>query len=403
MTGNVIVGQSGGPTCVINSSLAGIYKTAIDSGCKKVYGMLNGIEGLCSGRYIDMSDYIPTSLEIELLKRTPASFLGTCRYKLPSYEENEDMYKNIFKTLNKLDVKYFFYIGGNDSMDTVLKLSKYAKKINSDVCIMGVPKTIDNDLPCTDHTPGFGSAAKYVANTVREICCDSSVYDIKSATIIEIMGRNAGWLTAASILAKDENSSLPHLICLPETPFDKDDFIKKVKEISDKEGNVIICVSEGIKTKDGVFVCEEASSGLVDTFGHKYLSGTAKVLENLIREKLGIKARGVEINVSQRCASHIASKTDIEESFEIGKEVVSYAILGHSGEMMVFKRSKKGPYKVKIESENIENTANKEKCVPLEWIEGYSLTKDAEDYLLPLIQGECDTIYENGVIKVIRR
>jgi len=398
---NCVVAQSGGPTAAINATLAGVIYGALTSEIDLIYGAVNGIEGVIKENLLVLNDVFEKHENLNILMQTPSSYLGSCRYKLPA--DNEEIFAKIFDTFNKNDIKYFFYIGGNDSMDTVLKLSQYAEKVGSDVKIMGVPKTIDNDLPCTDHTPGFGSAAKYIANTVREICCDSSVYDLKSATIIEIMGRHAGWLTAASMLAKDEDTNAPHLIYLPEVPFDTEDFLKKVKEISDREGNVIICVSEGIKNADGEFICEEASSGLVDTFGHKCLSGTAKVLENLVRDRLNIKARGVEVNVSQRCASHIASKTDIDESFEIGKQAVSFALMGHTGEMMVFKRKKKGPYCVRIESEKIENAANKEKCVPLEWIKDAALTNEAKEYLSPLISGETQPVFENGVIKVIRR
>ena len=398
---NCVVAQSGGPTAAINATLAGVIYGALTSEIDLIYGAVNGIEGVIKESLLVLNDVFEKHENLNILMQTPSSYLGSCRYKLPA--DNEEIFAKIFDTFNKNDIKYFFYIGGNDSMDTVLKLSQYAEKVGSDVKIMGVPKTIDNDLPCTDHTPGFGSAAKYIANTVREICCDSSVYDLKSATIIEIMGRHAGWLTAASMLAKDEGTNAPHLIYLPEVPFDTEDFLNKVKEISDREGNVIICVSEGIKNAEGEFICEEASSGLVDTFGHKCLSGTAKVLENLVRDRLNIKARGVEVNVSQRCASHIASKTDIDESFEIGKQAVSFALMGHTGEMMVFKRKKKGPYCVRIESEKIENAANKEKCVPLEWIKDATLTNEAKEYLSPLISGETQPVFENGVIKVIRR
>ena len=229
--GNVMVGQSGGPTAVINSSLAGVFKTAIDSGCEKVYGMVNGIEGLSQDRYIDMSDYIKSGLEIELLKRTPASFLGTCRYRLPDANEESAVYEKIFDVLKKLDIKYFFYIGGNDSMDTIMKLSNYAQAIGSDIRFIGIPKTIDNDLDMTDHTPGYGSASKYIATAIKEIICDANTYITDSITVIEIMGRNAGWLTASSALSKCEDCSGPDLIYLPERVFDHNDFLKKVQEI----------------------------------------------------------------------------------------------------------------------------------------------------------------------------
>lgn len=398
---NCVVAQSGGPTAAINASLAGVIYGALMSDIHTVFGAINGIEGVLKENFVSLNEKFGNRENLSLLIQTPSSYLGSCRYKLP--ENDESVYKKIFDIFEKNDIKFFFYIGGNDSMDTVLKLSKYVEKINSDVKIMGVPKTIDNDLPCTDHTPGFGSAAKYIATTVREICCDCAVYDIKSVTIVEIMGRHAGWLTAAACLAETSDNFGPDLIYLPEKPFDTEKFIEKVKDLTDKKGSIVVCVSEGIKNADGVFICEEVNKVALDAFGHKTLSGTAKVLENLVRDTLGIKARGVEINISQRCASHLASKTDLDESFEIGKNAVSFALLGHTGEMMVFKRHKGNNYKVSIESENIENAANLEKCVPLEWIGDGTLTNDAKDYLNPLIQGSPDLILDNGLIKIIRR
>ena len=256
MKGNVIVGQSGGPTAVINSSLAGVYRTAIDRGAKKVYGMLYGIQGLMDEQYVDLSKHIRSDLDVEILKRTPSAFLGTCRYKLPEIHENQEIFVRIFEILEKLNIECFIYIGGNDSMDTVSKLSRYAAQTGSDIRILGEPKTIDNDLIHTDHTPGFGSAARYVASTVREITIDANVYEKKSVTIIEIMGRHAGWLTAASALARKYTGDNPLLIYLPETAFDQEEFLKAVENSFEKNCNVIVCVSEGIHDDKGTFICE---------------------------------------------------------------------------------------------------------------------------------------------------
>ncbi len=317
---NVIVGQSGGPTAAINSSLAGvIYGAYKNEKIDKVYGMVNGIAGFLDEKITELNEIAENEEKLELLKKTPAAYLGSCRFKLP--KENGDVYDKIFSLLEKYNIKYFFYIGGNDSMDTVSKLSDMASLRNSDIRFIGVPKTIDNDLPATDHTPGFGSAAKYIGATVREISADSSVYNVQSVTIIEIMGRDAGWLTGASVLAKYKGLG-PDLIYLPERKFSFEKFYNDIKEISKVKKNIIVAVSEGIRLEDGTYVCESASSGAVDTFGHKYLGGTAKVLENFIREKFGFKARGVELNVPQRCAGHFLSKTDIDESFIIGKTAV---------------------------------------------------------------------------------
>ncbi len=388
---NCIIGQSGGPTAVINASLCGAAKAASASNkIGRVYGAEHGIQGVIDEKFIDMEEILKSEKEEKLLKNTPASFLGSCRYKLPA-DFNDGIYKKIFEVFEKYNIGYFFYIGGNDSMDTVSKLSEYAEKVGYDIKIIGIPKTIDNDLMETDHTPGFGSAAKYLAVTVREIGLDSEVYFLNSVTIIEVMGRNAGWLTAATVLAREGKMKAPHLIYLPETEFSDEKFIGDIKELNAKGiSNVVVAVSEGIKYADGTYVCESASSGLTDTFGHKYLSGTAKVLENKVREMLGCKARGIELNVMQRCSSHIASLTDVNEAFEIGAAGVSAAENGETGKMMIYKRESNMPYRISIESRDIKGIANGEKIVPAEWIvNGNDVSSEMKEYLLPLIQGEC--------------
>ena len=281
MKGNVIVGQSGGPTAVINSSLAGVYKTAMERGFTKVYGMRNGIQGFLDEQYIDMSQYIRNELDLELLKRTPSAFLGTCRYKLPEIHEGKEIYERIFELLNKLEIEVFIYIGGNDSMDTIKKLSDYSLLTGAKQRFVGCPKTIDNDLAMTDHTPGFGSAAKYIATSTKEIICDAMgfSYKKKNVNIIEIMGRNAGWLTGAAALCRSEDCEGPDLIYLPELTFDIDKFVAKIKKLLEKKDVVVAVVSEGIKTADGHYVCEKsAGSETTDAFGHIQMTGTASYL-----------------------------------------------------------------------------------------------------------------------------
>lgn len=400
--GNVIVGQSGGPTSVINSSLAGVFKCAKDGGSEKIYGMINGIQGLLENRYVDLKEKIKDGLDIELLKRTPSSFLGSCRFKLPDVSENEQIYKDIFAILDKLEVKYFFYIGGNDSMDTTKKLSEYAKAINSDIRFMGVPKTIDNDLAVTDHTPGYGSAAKYIGSTLKEIIRDGLVYNYPSVTVVEIMGRNAGWLTAAASLAKGDDCEGVNMICLPEVEFDFDKFLAKVE--SNKNISQVIAISEGIKTKDGKYVCEAAKSKVgVDSFGHKSLSGTSQYLAELVKEKIGCKTRSIEFSTLQRCASHIASRTDVEEAFIAGSKAVEAAFAGETGKVIIFERISTAPYQMITHVCDVDKIANVEKTVPLEWIcnNGTYVTSEATDYIRPLIQGEMTQIMVNGLPKHI--
>ena len=389
INGNVIVGQSGGPTAVINSSLAGVYKTARDRGANQVYGMVHGIQGLLEERYVDLSKHITSDLDIELLKRTPSAYLGSCRFKLPEISQDREIYDKIFQILEKLEIGYFFYIGGNDSMDTVSKLSRYAEKINSDICVIGEPKTIDNDLVMTDHTPGFGSAARYVASTVREIVIDANVYETKSVTIVEIMGRHAGWLTAASALARKSVGDNPLLIYLPETAFDEEAFLEKVNNCFEKNPNVIVCVSEGIHDKDGTFICEYDNSVGTDTFGHKMLAGCGKYLENLVRNRLCVKARSVELNVNQRCSASMMSATDQKEAILAGQFGVREALKGATGKMVSYVRTSDLPYSMTLGLEDVNLICNQEKTVPLEWIskDGSDVTDAFLAYALPLIQG----------------
>ena len=400
---NALVGQSGGPTAAINASLAGVIKACADSSAiDKIYGMVNGIEGFLKESLLDLSENAKDDSFIDLLSKTPASYLGSCRYKLP--KDDMAVFDKIFEILDKYNIGYFFYIGGNDSMDTVLKLSKIAKEKGSDIKFVGVPKTIDNDLPITDHTPGYGSAAKYIATTVREISLDSLVYEAKSVTIVEIMGRDAGWLTAAAALGRGDGLG-PDLIYLPEVAFSFDGFIDDLKEVLKYKNNVIVAVSEGVRTGVGKYVCEAASSGGKDVFGHTQLGGTARVLENFVRSTLKIKARGVELNVCQRAAGHILSKTDIEESFAAGSGAVSLALSGKTGVMAIIERVSDAPYETKISEGDIEKIANLVKSVPENYINkaGNDVTDEFVAYASPLILGEVALAYENGVPKAAVR
>ena len=387
---NVIIGQSGGPTAVINSSLYGIVFEAMEhpDDIGKTYGMVNGIEGFLAGRYLDFAEALPGG-NLEFLKSTPGAYLGSCRYKLPD-DLDDPVYPRLFKRFDELDIGYFFYIGGNDSMDTVSKLSRYARKTGSDIKIMGVPKTIDNDLVNTDHTPGYGSAARYVAQTVREITMDAYVYEKKSVTIVEIMGRHAGWLTAAGVLARKYPGDNPLLIYLPEVDFDEQEFLAQIETALEDHINVIVCVSEGIRDKNGTFICEYESNVGVDTFGHKMLAGCGKYLENLVRDCLNIKARSVELNVNQRCSVSLISHTDQQEAIMAGRYGLQKTQKkGMTGKMISFVRCSDDPYVVACGLENVDEVCNKEKTFPLDWIikDGTDISEDFITYALPLIQG----------------
>lgn len=400
MKKNVIVGQSGGPTAVINASLYGVVYEALnrEDACGTVYGMINGIEGFLNDRIMDMEP-LEKSGELELIRTTPGSYLGSCRYKLPE-DLGDEVYPKLFEKFEQYGIGYFFYIGGNDSMDTVSKLSRYAEKTGSDIRFMGIPKTIDNDLVRTDHTPGFGSAAKYVASTVREIAVDASVYDNKkSVTIVEIMGRHAGWLTAASVLARKFDGDNPVLIYLPETAFDPGKFISDVKEALEKVSNLVVCISEGINDGNGTFICELASDVGVDNFGHKMLTGSGKYLENLVKEKIGVKVRSIELNVCQRCSSAMLSATDQKEAIASGAYGVKCAIEGETGKMIGFSRLAGEDYKIDYVAEDVNLICNQEKTVPLEWItgNGSDIGQEFIDYALPLIKGEVKVPSEDGL------
>lgn len=397
---NMIVGQSGGPTAVINGSLYGVVSEGFKhpESIEHVYGMINGIEGFLNNQIMDMHPLLKNG-DLELIRTTPGSYLGSCRYKLPE-DLNAPVYPELFQKFEDYNIGYFFYIGGNDSMDTVSKLSRYAAKIQSPIRVIGVPKTIDNDLVETDHTPGFGSAAKFVATTVREIAIDASVYDNKkSVTIVEIMGRHAGWLTAASALARKFEGDNPVLIYLPEVVFNQEEFLEKVKKALETTPNLVVCVSEGINDGNGTFICEFASDVGVDTFGHKMLTGSGKHLENLIKEKLGVKVRSVELNVSQRCSSSCLSKTDLDEADHSGAFAVNAALNGETGKMISFVRTNTSPYELSFSTADVNIICNQEKSVPLSWItkDGSDVTDEFIRYAAPLIQGSVDVPTENGL------
>lgn len=395
--GNLLVGQSGGPTSVINSSLYGVISAAFESNSyDKILGMVNGIEGFLKESILDFDTI--TDEEIKLLRTTPGAYLGSCRYKLPE-NLSDDIYPEIFKLLDKYNISAFIYIGGNDSMDTVSKLSQHATQINSDIQFIGIPKTIDNDLVLTDHTPGFGSAAKFVASMVREISRDTSVYDRKTVTIIEIMGRNAGWLTASSVLARQFKEDNPVLIYLPESDFDEDAFINSIENAFKKKNNLTVCVSEGIHLSDGSLVCENTGDMIIDSFGHKIMNGCGKYLENLVRNRLNVKVRSVELNVAQRCASAYLSKTDVDEAEALGRFGITAALDGKTGCMTAVFRENSENYKAGYSIVDVTKVCNMEKCVPESWItkNGTDISDDFIKYALPLIQGFVEIPKKDGL------
>ena len=402
MKGNVLVGQSGGPTAVINSSLAGVYKTAMERGFNKVYGMRYGIQGFMDGQIVNLSDHIKNELDLELLKRTPSAFLGTCRYKLPEIHENKAIYEKIFEELDKLDIEVFIYIGGNDSMDTIRKLYDYSLLTGAKQRFIGCPKTIDNDLNITDHTPGFGSAAKYIATSTKEVICDAEgfSYQKKNVTIIEIMGRNAGWLTGSAALSRSEDCEGPDLIYLPEVPFSIEKFTESVRKQLEKKDVVVAVVSEGIKTAEGKYVCEYATSNATtDAFGHIQMTGTAAYLAEVIKTQLGCKTRAVELSTLQRAAAHLASKIDVDEAFNVGGATVKAADEGSSGMMVVIERVSDDPYQSATGVYDVHRIANGEKVVPRSWINkaGDYVTEEFLDYVRPLIQGQYSPMMVAGL------
>ena len=397
LKGSCIIGQSGGPTAVINASAYGVIRTALDSDCiTKVYGAAHGIRGVLEDKLYIMDEEDPA--ELELLKNTPSSELGSVRYKIADPDTDDTDYKRILEIFQKYDVRYFFYNGGNDSMDTCEKISRYMNKVGYECRVIGVPKTIDNDLFGTDHCPGFGSAAKYIATSCMEVSKDARVYDTGMITIIEIMGRHAGWLAGAAALASYCGSG-PDLIYLPETDFDMDKFFADVENIYNKTGKVLVAVSEGIHYSDGSFV-SEAKTSATDGFGHAQLGGLAVRLANAVKERTGAKVRGIELSLLQRCGAHLASKTDVDEAVLAGKTAVEAAISGESGKMVAFERGVRcGRYVCKTKLIPLDSVANLEKKVPLEWItpEGNNVTQEFIDYALPLIQGEPKRATENSL------
>ena len=405
LIGNAVVGQSGGPTAAINATLAGVIRGVLenvgDGAIKTLYGMRNGVEGLLEERLVNLNELFADPKNIDMLEHTPAAALGSCRKKLPKKGENDAVYEKLLAIFKKYDIRYFFYIGGNDSMDTVAKLSAYTKDHDYEMCIMGVPKTIDNDLVVTDHTPGFGSAAKYIAVTLQEIIRDCAVYTVPAVTIVEIMGRDAGWLTAAAGIGLAANGIVPDLIYLPERNFNKEEFFEDVRAALQKHPNVVIAVSEGIHFADGTYVCEGFGIASTDAFGHKQLSGTGKALEHAVKAELGCKVRSVELNISQRCGAHIASATDIAESVCVGRAAVKAACEGVTREMMVIVRDSTEPYAYHVEYSDVSKIANQVKRVPDEFINARAnhVTEACAKYLLPLIEGEAQPEYENGLPK----
>jgi len=401
LKGACIFGQSGGPTSVINSSAAGVFTEALKQGCiTKVYGAAHGIKGVLNEQFYDMSK--EDKEQLELLKTTPSSALGSVRYKLKDADEDETDYKRIVEVFEKYNIRYFFYNGGNDSMDTCNKVSKYMQKVGYECRVMGVPKTIDNDLWGTDHCPGYGSAAKYVATSTMEVYHDARVYDTGTITILEVMGRNAGWLTAATALAAYKGKG-PNLIYLPELDFDMDDFLNSVSELYKKDNHVIVAVSEGIKDKDGKYISEygASTSKTTDSFGHAQLGGLAYTLAGFVKERTGAKVRAIEFSLLQRCAAHLGSKTDIDEAFLAGQSAVKFAVQGKTDYMVAFNRGSDKEYKCNIELIKLDEVANKEKKIPDEWIteDGTGLKQEYIDYVMPLIQGDSELPFEGGLPK----
>ena len=397
LVGSCIFGQSGGPTAVINASAYGVIKTALEADCiTKVYGAAHGIKGVLDDKLYVMDEEDPK--ELELLLNTPSSELGSCRYKIADPEKDDTDYKRILEIFKKYNVRYFFYNGGNDSMDTCNKISRYMQSVGYECRVMGVPKTIDNDLYGTDHCPGFASAAKYIATSCMEISKDSRVYDTGMITVVEIMGRHAGWLAASAALASEFGAG-PDLVYLPEYDFDMDKFLKEVTDIYEKNGKVLVAVSEGIHYADGSFV-SEAKASATDGFGHAQLGGLAAMLASVIKEKTGAKVRGIELSLLQRCGAHLASATDINEAFTAGKTAVEKAVSGTTGYMVAFKRVMDGgKYNCEYVLLPLADVANYEKKVPMEWInkEQNGLTHEFIDYVLPLIQGEPKLPLENSL------
>ncbi len=400
--GNAVVGQSGGPSSAINATLAGVIRGAFFAKdvIGTLYGMKNGMEGLLAENLVNLNERIKSEEDLEALALTPAAALGSCRLKLPNPNKERAIFDKVRSVFQKYNIRYFFYIGGNDSMDAVCKLTEYFKTVDYEVRIIGVPKTIDNDLAGTDHSPGFPSAAKYVATTVKEIVCDCAVYTVPAVTIVEIMGRDAGWLATAAALPSLTGSG-PDYIYFPERPFSPSAFLESLRRALALHPNVVVAVSEGCLFENGRYVGEGQQNGLSDVFGHRYLSGTGKVLEMLVKQELKCKCRSIELSLPQRCAAHMASLTDIKESISVGKVAVTSAIDGKTGVMMGFKRISDEPYAVEIEAIPVQEVANVVRFLPDSFINeaGNGVTEACLNYLKPLIAGEVKPLYEYGMPK----
>lgn len=405
MSKNLLVAQSGGPTAAINATLAGVLAAGLESSqIGTLYGGLWGIKGILERKIIRLNGQLEQPGALDLLASTPAMALGSCRRKLPSEQDAPDLYATLEQIFDELDIGYFFYIGGNDSMDTVVKLSDFFAKKGRDIRVVGVPKTIDNDLNNTDHTPGFGSAVKYVVTSLIEVYNDAQVYGTDSVLIVEIMGRDAGWLTASSGLARLTGISAPHLIYLPEIPFEPKEFIEAVRRNIAEHGTVVVAVSEGVRLADGSYIHASSQNGAVDAFGHQAaLSGAGRCLEALVETEIGCKVRSIELSVLQRAAAHYASKADLEEGKLVGRGAVALALEGKTGVMAAVRRLSSNPYRSEIVPVDIRLAANAVKAFPTGWLrEDHSLSPEAVDYFLPLIQGEAVNATENGLPQYFR-
>ena len=398
---NLLVAQSGGPTAAINATVAGVVEEAkASSKVDRILGAVNGIKGVLEERFVDLNDKIHDEEDLKILCQTPAAALGSCRFKLKNLQEDHSQFEEIIRIFRKHEINYFIYAGGNDSMDTVDKLSAYCQEQGiTDIHVMGAPKTIDNDLVGTDHCPGFGSAAKYIGTTFAELERDCHVYDTKAVTIVEVMGRNAGWLTASSALARNNGAKGPNLIYLCEPAFSIERFLEDVKKQLETNDSVLVAISEGIKDSKGTYISETVQSGAVDNFGHSYIAGSARVLEDAVRNAIGCKVRSIELNLMQRCAAHVASATDIEESRMLGKTACKLALEGQGGLMAAVERVQDEPYQVRYTAVPVSKVSNAEKKVPADFIneEGNDVTEKMMAYLRPLIQGEMAVKYENGI------
>ncbi len=397
LVGNALLGQSGGPTSVINASAAGVFIEALNQeNITGVFGAVHGIKGILEEDFIDISK--EDIEELKRLKNTPSSAIGSVRYKLKDPKKDDSEYRRLLVVFRKYNIRYFFYNGGNDSMDTCNKISKFFKKEGFDCNVMGVPKTIDNDLNVTDHSPGYGSAAKYVATTFMELFHDATVYDQPMITVVEVMGRNAGWLTAAAALAQHKGQG-PDLVYLPEKTFDPEVFFSDVDRVLKQKGKVIVAVSEGIKTKEGKYVPELYQELKKDAFGHAQLGGTAQALVSELGNRFNVKLRAIEFSLMQRSAAHLASKVDVTEAFNAGRKAVKAAVSGATDKMIGFKRVSSNPYKIKYVRIPLQKAANEEQKVPLQWIkeDNTGLTQDYIDYALPLIQGDEKAKLEDGL------